>query len=109
MGKSLTAGLICLLCLALAAAAAAADKPQLSDAGIYDVAYDIDAAGSLTVKKIRLTAATTEIVARPGVCFGVCSAEVLIKGQPLQAGYLHPEASASGRFWGVETGFSREG
>jgi hypothetical protein len=108
MGKRLAVGLIilALLGLWLRQSGAASDGPQLSDAGLYEVNYEIDK-GGLRVKSIRLAEATQEIAARPGVAFGVCCPE---QPQPLQAGYVHPEgAGTEGRFWGVETSFNHDG
>jgi hypothetical protein len=109
MGKRLAALLMSAVVLA-AAPSTAGDKPKLTDAGVYSVTYEVDGTGSLKLKTIRLTQATQRVVARPGVAFGVCCQQLLIKGQRPQAGYLRPEdTSSKARFWGVETDFSREG
>lgn len=108
MGKRLAALLIAVVLAA--APSTAGEKPKLTDAGVYSVTYEADGTGSLNLKTIRLTQATREVVARPGVAFGVCCQQLLINGQRPQAGYLRPEdASSKARFWGVEKDFSREG
>ena len=108
MGKRLAAALICVLALA-ATGWGAAEKPELRDAGIYDVTYEIDGAGALSVKSLRLLSATQEVIGRPGIAFGVCAPLVEANGLPLQAGFRHPEDTrATGRFWGVETGFRQD-
>jgi len=105
MGRGMATALVCLALLA-ACPAAAGGKPQLSDAGLYEVSYQIDK-GNLVLQQVRLLQATQEVAARDGVAFGVRCRQV--QGQPLQAGYLHPGEVKESRFWGVEGAFDREG
>lgn len=109
MGARLAMAFIIVLGLAAWLSAAPA-KPQLTDAGVYEVNYEIDKAGGIVVKSIRLSEPTEELSARPGVAFGVCLGLSKEIGLPPQAGYLYPEGGdKDARFWGVETSFERQG
>jgi hypothetical protein len=108
MGKVFAAALVC--ALVLTGVAWAEERPELTGAGIYEVDYSVEGTGNITLKSIKLTTATSEIAARPGVAFGVCLKDLLFKGQPVQPGYFHPEAKLQkGRFWGVQSGFKHQG
>jgi hypothetical protein len=107
MGKGLAAALLGVLMLA-ALSWAADDKPQFSKAGLYEIIYELDDTGNITVKKLSLAEAGDKIEAAPGIAFGVCCPEIKIKGQVPQAGFAHPRSDSNARFCGVESAFKLE-
>jgi hypothetical protein len=98
------------LVLVLASVALAADgKPELLDAGIYQVTYEKGPSG-LTIKTLSLEQAGDSVTARTGISFGVRCENPQLGDVLLQAGYQCPEVSSSKEtFWGVDQLMRAEG
>ncbi|MFH0810840.1 MAG: hypothetical protein V2A77_10310 [Pseudomonadota bacterium] len=113
MVKKLAAAVFCAASLATAWAQSGpqtgASQLHFKNAGIYDVSYEVDGAGNLSVKSLTLVEPTQEIVAHPGATFGVQCEDAADPTLALQAGFTHPEGSVEARFWGVEAGFTPNG